>query len=66
MRLTTVLLAIGLAIATAWGQSPSIVAQTQQKLTAVQQQQTAASNNALAAAQGQTATTATPAAKPSP
>jgi len=64
MRLTTVLLAIGLEIATAWGQSPSIVAQTQQKLTAVQQQQTAASNNALAAAQGQTATTATPAAKP--
>ena len=64
MRLTTVLLAIGLAVATAWGQSPSVVNQTQQKLTAVQQQQTAASNSVLAATQGQTTTTAVPAAKP--
>lgn len=51
-----VFLTMGLAVATAWGQSASVVDQTRQKLAAVQQQQTAASNSAIAAVQGQAST----------
>ena len=53
MRLATALLAMGMAVGTVWGQSPSIIDQTRQKLAGVQQQQAAASNEALAATQGQ-------------
>jgi Tfp pilus assembly protein PilP len=62
MKLTTALLATSLALGTAWGQSPTIVDQTRQKLAAVEQQQTAASNNAWAATQGRASTAAAPAA----
>jgi Tfp pilus assembly protein PilP len=65
MRRTTVFLAMALAVAAAWGQSASVVGQTQQKLAAVQQQQTAASNSAIAAVQGQ-ASTAAPSPHPAP
>jgi len=58
MRGTTVILAMGLAVATAWGQSASVVDQTRQKLATVQPQQAAASHSAAAAVQGKTGTAA--------
>ncbi|HEX8817935.1 MAG TPA: hypothetical protein VF753_20775 [Terriglobales bacterium] len=69
MRISTALLATSLSLGTAFGQSPAVVGQVQQKLSGVQQQQTAASNAAVAATQGQasnaaSAKPATPAAKP--
>lgn len=68
MKLASALLATGLTIGTAWGQSPSIIDQTRQKLATVQQQQAAASNSALAATQGQTgtATASAPHSAPKP
>jgi len=57
---------MGLAVGTAWGQSPSLVDQTRQKLAALQQQQTAASNSAQAAAKGQASAPAAPATHSAP
>jgi len=56
MRLAMALLATGMAVGIAWGQSPNIIDQTRQKLAAMQQQQSAASSEALAATQGQAST----------
>jgi Tfp pilus assembly protein PilP len=53
MRISAALLAASLTLGTAFGQSPAVVGQVQQKLSGVQQQQTAASNAAMAATQGQ-------------
>jgi Tfp pilus assembly protein PilP len=61
MRISTALLTAALMLGTAYGQSPAVVGQVQQKLSGAQQQQTAASNAALAA-QGQTGSPAS--AKP--
>ncbi len=47
MKLTTAILATGLALGTAWGQNPSIIESTKAKLNTVQQQQAAASDAAL-------------------
>jgi Tfp pilus assembly protein PilP len=64
MRISTALLAGSLALGTAFGQSPAVIGQVQQKLSGVQQQQTAASNAAVAATQGQSGGSAS--AKPAP
>jgi hypothetical protein len=58
MKLTTVMMAVALAVGTAWGQSPNIIQNTKTQLQNVQQQKTAASNAALAGSGS--------AAKPSP
>ncbi len=53
MKLTNTILAICLALGTAWAQDPGIIGTAKAKLNTVQQQQRASSNGALAATQGQ-------------
>jgi Tfp pilus assembly protein PilP len=55
MKLTTGILALGMAVATAWGQNPDVIQNTRDTLKAVEKKKASDSNTAAAASQGQEA-----------
>jgi len=70
MKLTTGILALGMAVATAWGQNPDLIQNTRDTLKAVEKKKASDSNAAAAASQGQAAkspaASSKAAAKPAP
>jgi Tfp pilus assembly protein PilP len=58
MKLTTGILMLGMAAATAWGQNPDVIQDTRDTMHALQQKQRIDSNAALAASEGRTAQSA--------
>jgi len=70
MKLTTGILVLGIAVATAWGQSPDVIQNTRNTLKAVEKKKATDSNAAAAASQGQEAkspaASSKAAAKPAP
>jgi Tfp pilus assembly protein PilP len=61
MKLTTGIVFLGMVAATAWGQNPNVINNTQNTLKGVQHKPAAASNAALASSQGGAANPAMPA-----